>query len=125
MNVMKAVSDIDFLFIPTHSSERNRQHAKKSRQRKKCLTGVLEHSLNDLKAENQRLREELYKVLGEKKTEKAVESRRHRAQNCFIAALKEPNNRVLDEVTRTHLQSLAKAVAKKSLEASSSSEENN
>jgi hypothetical protein len=78
-----------------------------------------------MKAENQRLREQLYKAIGEKETDAAVEVRLHCAQNGFIAALKKPNNRVLDEATRTHLKSLSKAVAKKSLEAPSSSEENN
>jgi len=36
--------------------ERNRKHAKKSRQRKKSLTSTLEQSLDDLKEENIKLR---------------------------------------------------------------------
>ena len=95
--------------------ERNRQHAKKSRLRKKSLTGVLEENVKELKAENERLREELYKVIGKQKVKDLIESRRRVAHERFIDSIK--SNRVLDDKSRVKLKTFSKKVASKSLDA--------
>ena len=88
--------------------ERNRQHAKKSRLRKKGLTSVLEDSLKELKAENERMRGQLYQVMGEDKLQQMLESRTQRAHERFIEALKQPNVRVLDDKSKARLKMLSK-----------------
>lgn len=88
------------------NSERNRVHAKKSRQRKKSITNTLEDSLEALKAENAKLRESIYQVIGKAKTDEILERRSLCAHSTFIESLK--SNRVVDKKTGTFLRGLRK-----------------
>jgi bZIP transcription factor len=87
-------------------SERNRVHAKKSRQRKKCLTHTLEDSLEALKEENAKLRESIYQVIGKAKTNEILEKRTMDEHYRFIDSVK--SCRVIDKKTATFLRGLRK-----------------
>lgn len=88
--------------------ERNRQHAKRSRQRKREYLDALEQSVAELKAEN----EKLFKILGVDSTETkaAIANEGDRAQTGsterFIAALQKPENRVLSDAALASLREL-------------------
>ncbi|KAG7344509.1 bZIP transcription factor [Nitzschia inconspicua] len=86
--------------------ERNRVHAKKSRQRKKSLTNTLEDSLQALKEENTKLRESIYQVIGKAKTNEILEKRITDAHKGFIDCIK--SNRVIDKKSITFLRSFRK-----------------
>ena len=90
--------------------ERNREHAKRSRQRKKSLTGDLQEALKDLKEENAKLREQIHSIFGQKKTESLVSARLGSSTENFIQALKKPENRVVDSSTQQFLQRLRKTI---------------
>jgi len=90
--------------------QRNREHAKRSRQRKKSLTSTLEESVEDLKAENAKLREQIYAMIGPQKTLAMLEARKDRARTQFIHGLMQPRNRIMDEKTLTVLKNLRKNV---------------
>lgn len=90
--------------------QRNREHAKRSRQRKKSLTGTLEQSVDDLKAENAKLREQIYAMIGVEKAESILESRRESARSQFMKGIMQPTSRVLDDSTVTFLKGLRKGI---------------
>jgi hypothetical protein len=67
----------------------------------------------DLKEENEKLRECVYAKIGRKEADSAVELRmRSPAEKC-IAALKNPENRVVDEDTSSFLKDLSKKISAK------------
>lgn len=87
--------------------QRNREHAKKSRMRKKVLTTCLEQSLEDLKAENAKLRSRIEAAFGSEETESMVQERQSvPAVDQFIANLKQPENRIVDDSTLKFLRGL-------------------
>lgn len=90
--------------------ERNREHAKRSRSKKKDLTKSLEESLAMLKEENQRMKEFVYKKLQTSKEEadKMIKERVVTPSERFASALKNPSNRVLSKSAISYLQSLGK-----------------
>lgn len=88
--------------------QRNREHAKRSRQRKKSLTCTLQQSLDDLKAENLELREQINTVIGADKVDSILENRRSRELGHFMAGLMQPSNRILDDNTISFLKGLHK-----------------
>ena len=92
--------------FPFRHRERNRQHAKRSRQRKREFTNELEESLQALKAEN----ETLLHLLGNTVTADVVMCRQEelqgRATNQFIEALKRPEHRILDDDALSALRGL-------------------
>ena len=90
--------------------QRNREHAKRSRQRKKSLTSTLQQSVDELKAENAKLRAQLYASLGQSNTMRALKARQERERRSFLQGLQQPQNRVVDDATRTFLKSLRKNV---------------
>jgi bZIP transcription factor len=90
--------------------QRNREHAKRSRQRKKSLTSTLEESVEDLKTENAKLREQLYAMIGPEKAQAMLEARRENGRAQFIQGLMQPCNRVMDEKTLSFLKNLRKNV---------------
>lgn len=94
----------DFSFPPF--SNRNRQHAKRSRLRKKCLTKSLEQSLMDLKAENQKLRLQIYGQFGKDQTESMIQARVQSPTKRFVRALQRPENRYLGQNAFDFLRSL-------------------
>ena len=85
--------------------ERNREHAKKSRQRKKMLTQNLEQSLKELKEENDKLRVWI-SVNMDMNAEEHLETQKLESQERFMNHIK--SNRVLDAKAIQFLQSLRK-----------------
>mmetsp|Transcript_58987 Transcript_58987/g.144313 ORF Transcript_58987/g.144313 Transcript_58987/m.144313 type:complete len:426 (+) Transcript_58987:212-1489(+) len=90
--------------------ERNRVHAKKSRQRKKCLTTELKLSLDILREENEKIRQFIYSRIGEEQTEEILSKRRLESHRNFISSLKSDKNRVVDSKTATYLRGLRRNV---------------
>lgn len=94
--------------------ERNRKHAKKSRQRKKEFNQNLEDSINALKLENEYLRSKLDMTAGEvllaTKTKQAQSSTDSNAKETddLLSALQNPENRVLGDDALASLQLLFK-----------------
>jgi hypothetical protein len=83
--------------------ERNRKHAKRSRQRKKSFAENLEQSLMTLKEENAKLREEIYTKLGNrKKADSMVDPKASISTDQFIQELKGSKNamKCADEFSR-------------------------
>ena len=96
-------------------SERNRQHAKKSRSRKKCLTENLRQCLDDLKDENEKIRSQLYEKFGEDEIKSIVKQKMATPSDHFIMALKKPQNKAVSDETLTLLKQLSKKVQNKKL----------
>ena len=88
--------------------QRNREHAKRSRQRKKSLTCTLQQSLDDLKDENAKLRQQINDMVGSDKVDSILEKRRNRELGHFMAGLMQPSSRILDEGTISFLKGLHK-----------------
>ncbi|CAB9499888.1 expressed unknown protein [Seminavis robusta] len=90
--------------------ERNRHHAKRSRQRKRDYMNQLEDAVNDMRKENERLFDLLGMDSTRAKANMAQEEERkqERATAKFIAGLKQPRNRVLDNTTLAFLRELWK-----------------
>eukprot|EP00339_Tiarina_fusa_P006204 CAMPEP_0117000668 /NCGR_PEP_ID=MMETSP0472-20121206/2930_1 /TAXON_ID=693140 ORGANISM="Tiarina fusus, Strain LIS" /NCGR_SAMPLE_ID=MMETSP0472 /ASSEMBLY_ACC=CAM_ASM_000603 /LENGTH=270 /DNA_ID=CAMNT_0004700431 /DNA_START=202 /DNA_END=1014 /DNA_ORIENTATION=+ len=88
--------------------ERNRCHARKSRQRKKSITDRLKKSLDELKAENAKLREQMYIAIGQDKTDSLVSTKLASPTEKFVATLKNPENRALDSKAVEFFQRLRK-----------------
>lgn len=90
--------------------QRNREHAKRSRQRKKSLTCTLQQSLDDLKSENAKLRHQINAMIGADKADSILESRRNKARSQFMQGLQQPSNRILDDSTISFLKGLQKNI---------------
>lgn len=88
--------------------QRNREHAKRSRQRKKSLTCTLQSSVDELKAENVRLREQIYAIIGEDKVDTILDARREKSRAQFVAGIQHLSSRALDESTLSFLKGLRK-----------------
>lgn len=90
--------------------ERNREHAKRSRSKKKDLTKSLEETVAMLREENQKMKDFVYKKLqiSQEDTEKIIKERIVTPSEKFIAALKNPSNRVLSNSAISYLKSLGK-----------------
>jgi hypothetical protein len=106
--------DAHFYFYFFSSSERNSEHAKRSRLRKKSLTHSLQESLEELKEENQKLRNQIYQIFGPTETESMVKARTAAPAERMIDALKNPANKVVAQPTVAFLRSLGKDVEESS-----------
>eukprot|EP00980_Cylindrotheca_fusiformis_P002198 scaffold504_cov109-Cylindrotheca_fusiformis.AAC.4 len=93
--------------------KRNREHAKRSRYRKKILTNNLLQAAEELREQTDKLREELYDAIGEDKVHEILDARKREEQDKFVNDLKEPSNRVVDGSTRKFLLSLRKKLPKR------------
>lgn len=101
------------MYLYVHTRERNRLHAKKSRLRKKSLTGSLHDTLAVLKEENMKLRELIYAKIGEKETNDMLQRRIVDSHNRFISSFSgTPDKRVMDPKTLSLLRGLRKNVQK-------------
>lgn len=100
-----------FLKLINHR-ERNRSHARKSRQRKRSLTETLQHSATQLREENLKLRESIYEIIGQKKTLKILEARKQRARDQFLAGLMVPENRIIKTADKPFFKRLRKGIPK-------------
>ena len=95
------------MFFAALDSERNRQHAKRSRQRKREFLNALEQSIESLKAENGKL----MAVLGISPDNTVAVSEREdemdaAANERFMDSLKQPQNRVLNDEALSSLREL-------------------
>lgn len=93
--------------------QRNRNHAKKSRLRKKAMTVQLQESVEDLRRENEKLRAEINAIIGHKKAEKIMAERSDRNRANFLAKLMDPRNRVLDDSGLSFMKNLRKNLPNK------------
>ncbi|CAJ1955707.1 unnamed protein product [Cylindrotheca closterium] len=91
---------------------RNREHAKRSRQRKKAFTDDLTSTLEALREDTEKLRQELYSALGKEEVESILEEQKQKRQDDFLAAVKDPKNRVLDASAMKFLKGLSKKLPK-------------
>jgi hypothetical protein len=92
--------------------KRNREHAKKSRQRKKALTDDLQTTVETLRSETEKLRQELYAKLGEEEVTAILAERKRKEHEDFISALRQPKNRVVDASALKFLKGLSKKLPK-------------
>ncbi|CAJ1943477.1 unnamed protein product [Cylindrotheca closterium] len=92
--------------------ERNRSHAKKSRQRKKAITELLQESVQSLQQANQILRQGLNQEMGEHYAEQVLESQKELEKQSFLEMLKNPANRVVDASGLAFFKKLQKRVPK-------------
>jgi hypothetical protein len=88
-------------------SERNREHAKRSRLRKKGITAQLQDSVIQLKEENEKLRNLIYAKIDKAKTDAMVNEKIISPTDKFLKALQKPSNRVIHHDTLSFLQSLS------------------
>lgn len=105
----------DGLLVEEQRKERNRKHAKRSRQRRKCLTEDLQQCMSTLRAENSKLREALYSHVGDDqkpKIDSMVISKISKPTDEFIEELKSFRKQALDNKTRTYLRTLSKTATK-------------
>jgi hypothetical protein len=94
--------------------ERNRLHAKRSRQRRKTLTNDLQESLTMLRQENQKLRQLIVAKMQSKKAQQVIIQERMKPTEHFLAQLRdEPRNRIVNAKTLRFLQGLSKNLPKK------------
>ena len=87
--------------------ERNREHAKKSRSKKKDYTKSLEEALKLLREENAKLKNAVYAHFGKEKTKEMVQKRLESPTVKFVEALKNPSNRIMTKSAVTYLKSLS------------------
>ncbi|KAG7343533.1 bZIP basic region leucine zipper domain containing protein [Nitzschia inconspicua] len=92
----------------TIKKERNRMHAKASRQRRKELMGELQQSLQSLQEENQTLLRFLSNKWGGRTTQQALMKEQAKPAERLIEQLKQPNARILNTKTIRFLQDLRK-----------------
>ena len=90
--------------------QRNREHAKRSRQRKKSLTCTLQQSVDELRDENTKLREQICAMIGHDKVESILQARREKARNQFMGGLMQPSSRIVDNNTLIFLKGLRKGI---------------
>ena len=95
------------------NSVRNREHAKRSRYRKKLLTKSLEQSVDELREETKKLREELYASVGKEKVLSILNKQKNDDLQIFLKNLKEPKNRIVSGAGLRFLKSLQKRIPKK------------
>jgi DNA anti-recombination protein RmuC len=107
--------------------DRNREHAKKSRLRKKSLTDTLEQSMSDLKTENATLRNQAYDTLhmNKEQVDAMIQVRLISPTRAFLRSFQEPQHRVLDEATVSFLHSLRKNIPGYATSATSAEDSNN
>mmetsp|Transcript_19429 Transcript_19429/g.27340 ORF Transcript_19429/g.27340 Transcript_19429/m.27340 type:complete len:605 (-) Transcript_19429:533-2347(-) len=94
--------------------ERNREHAKRSRIRKKFLLESLQQSVSLLKEENNKLRKSIHEHLGdataeELLTQENLDNASNIAANSLIATSKNDANKVLDDPDFSFIKALQTA----------------
>lgn len=86
--------------------EKNREHAKKSRSKKRDFNLALEESVVALREENQKLRKLVYAHFGEEKAKAMVKERIRTPEDKMIEAMKKPASKVLTKSVVHYLESL-------------------
>jgi bZIP transcription factor len=108
-------SHFSFAFSPLpfrnydRQRQRNREHARRSRLRKKNKTHDLEQSIEDLKKENKKLRKQAYAIRKKEDVDLVLQRARsvstNRAQK-FLTSLKRQENRIMSPETISFLETL-------------------
>jgi DNA relaxase NicK len=103
------VAHINDVYV-VNSRERNREHAKRSRSKKKDLTKSLEETVAMLREETKKMKDFVSQKLltSQEDTDKMIKERIVTPSDRFIAALKSPSNSVLSKSAISYLQSLGK-----------------
>ena len=91
-----------------HCRKRNREHAQKSRQKKKILTTTLQKCILQLKVENRKLRNHIYNRLGKKDIDGLFKDKSK--EETFVRGVKNLTNNPIDMATQRFLQNLRKSV---------------
>lgn len=86
--------------------EKNREHAKKSRSKKRGFNVALEESVVALREENKKLRRLVYASFGERKAKAMVKERIRTPEDKMVEALKKPSNKVVSKSVVHYLESL-------------------
>jgi PAS domain S-box-containing protein len=102
------VSDL-FYFVFFLFSERNREHAKRSRIRKKFLLESLQQSVALLKEENDKLRNSIRSHLGDDKANQLLESKSGTDVDGLLASSQGIANKVLDDPDFSFIKALQTA----------------
>jgi PAS domain S-box-containing protein len=94
-----------------HYSERNREHAKRSRIRKKFLLESLQQSVALLKEENEKLRNSIRKHLGDAKAEELLSNQKDKSTTVdgLLASSQGIANKVLDDPDFSFIKALQTA----------------
>lgn len=95
--------------LPHTFSERNREHAKRSRIRKKFLLESLQQSVALLKEENDKLRNSIRSHLGDDKANQLLESKSGTDVDGLLASSQGIANKVLDDPDFSFIKALQTA----------------
>jgi hypothetical protein len=104
--IAKKPKSKDIVTKKTVRREKNREHAKKSRSKKRDFNVALEESALALREENKKLRRLVYANFGEHKAKAMVKERIRTPEDKMIEALKKPSNKVLSKSVVHYLESL-------------------
>ena len=103
--------------------QRNRDHARRSRLKKKNTQVKLEESLLQLKDENEQLRKVVDHIFGQRDDiDDMIQEHVNRPQLNFILALQEPGNKILNSRTIQALRCRSKKVRRNYLKTSNDNE---
>ena len=99
-----------------YDRKRNRENAKRSRQRKKVLTTTLQQSILQLKVENKKLRNHLSLKLGKSQTNELLHKKLGKCpamsrEAQFAGYIKHLSSRPLDVGTQEFLERLRRSVS--------------
>ena len=102
-----------FIFSLLAPRQRNREHARRSRLKKKHLGETLLEASEILKKQNAMLRNEMYSLIGKDNTDTLVKEIMDRPLLQFIETLKLPQNRIVDKKTAKLLSSFRSTLPSK------------
>ena len=104
------LSNSVLFYISTYYSERNREHAKRSRIRKKFLLESLQQSVALLKEENEKLKNSIRSHLGDEKAEKLLlDGSDPNSVDGLLASSQGIANKVLDDPDFSFIKALQTA----------------
>jgi PAS domain S-box-containing protein len=98
-----------FPFTYLNRSERNREHAKRSRIRKKFLLESLQQSVALLKEENEKLKVSIRSHLGDEKAEQLIYDGKNPSGDGLLASSQGIANKVLDDPDFSFIKALQTA----------------
>jgi hypothetical protein len=98
--VRYALSHTNSFFFDSFSSERNREHAKRSRVRKKSFLESLQQSADRLREENMKLRKAIHGHLGDERASAVIKAK-FEAFDAFDASFPASSEAISDEMLRS------------------------
>jgi hypothetical protein len=66
--------------------------------------------MDELTAENKKLRKQIYAINGQEKAESILTARESRSDELFLSDLQDPSNRIVNDSTIAFLKSLQKHI---------------